>query len=182
MRPQHQAKVHGLFTNLQPDACTKPQMKNIFKVSLARTCPGAQGMAISCLLQAQGLVGAQMGLALLPKAKNTFYMRSDCMHHSEHSTHSKACSGLLHQELIQLALAFDMMAGNMPFEIALLMQALRTGQVQPSMLAAQPKAGRPGLSTMVLDEADLMLSMPGYEADLRDIIPKVSPTACAAWP
>ena len=54
------------------------------------------------------------------------------------------------------------------------MQALRAGQLQPSMLAAQPKAGRPGLSTMVLDEADLMLSMPGYEADLRDIIPKVS--------
>lgn len=42
------------------------------------------------------------------------------------------------------------------------------------MLAAQPKAGRPGLSTLVLDEADLMLSMPGYETDLRDIIPKVS--------
>lgn len=42
------------------------------------------------------------------------------------------------------------------------------------MLALQPKAGRPGLSTLVLDEADLMLSMPGYETDLRDIIPKVS--------
>ena len=53
------------------------------------------------------------------------------------------------------------------------MQALRAGQLQSGMLAAQPKAGRPGLSTVVLDEADLMLSMPGYEADLRDIIPKV---------
>ncbi|KAK9849492.1 hypothetical protein WJX84_000973 [Apatococcus fuscideae] len=56
-------------------------------------------------------------------------------------------------------------------------QALRSGQVQPSMLAAQPKAGRPGLSTVVLDEADLMLSMPGYEADLRDIFPKL-PSSC----
>ena len=58
------------------------------------------------------------------------------------------------------------------------MQALRAGQLHPAMLVPQQKAGRPGLSTIVLDEADLMLSMPGYDADLRDIIPKVG---CPNW-
>jgi superfamily II DNA/RNA helicase len=32
---------------------------------------------------------------------------------------------------------------------------------------------RPGLSTLVLDEADLMLSMPGYEEDLQAVAPLV---------
>jgi superfamily II DNA/RNA helicase len=32
---------------------------------------------------------------------------------------------------------------------------------------------RPGLSTLVLDEADLMLSMPGYEEDLQALAPLV---------
>ena len=53
------------------------------------------------------------------------------------------------------------------------LQALRAGHLQPSMLTPLPKGNRPGLSTLVLDEADLMLSMPGYEADMREIIPKV---------
>ena len=37
---------------------------------------------------------------------------------------------------------------------------------------------RPGLSTLVLDEADLMLSMPGYEEDLQAIAPLVRPSRC----
>ena len=55
------------------------------------------------------------------------------------------------------------------------MQALKEGKLRPQSL--QPQEGlrrRPGLSTLILDEADLILSMPGYDEDLQAIAPKVS--------
>lgn len=52
-------------------------------------------------------------------------------------------------------------------------QALREGRLRAAALASDERMRRPGLQTLVLDEADLMLSMPGYEEDLRAIAPLV---------
>ena len=53
------------------------------------------------------------------------------------------------------------------------MQAVKEGRLRPSALQPDERMRRPGLSTLVLDEADLMLSMPGYEEDLQAIAPLV---------
>ena len=52
-------------------------------------------------------------------------------------------------------------------------QAVKEGRLRPSALQPDERMRRPGLSTLVLDEADLMLSMPGYEEDLQAIAPLV---------
>ena len=52
-------------------------------------------------------------------------------------------------------------------------QVLREGRIRPAVLQPAQAAGRPGLCTLVLDEADLILSMPGYEADLQALAPQV---------
>ena len=52
-------------------------------------------------------------------------------------------------------------------------QALREGRLRPQALQPDERMRRPGLGMLVLDEADLMLSMPGYEEDLRAIAPLV---------
>ena len=53
------------------------------------------------------------------------------------------------------------------------MQAVKEGRLRHSALQPDERMRRPGLSTLVLDEADLMLSMPGYEEDLQAIAPLV---------
>ena len=53
------------------------------------------------------------------------------------------------------------------------MQALKEGKLRPQILQPQEGLRRPGLSTLILDEADLILSMPGYDEDLQAIAPKV---------
>ncbi len=52
-------------------------------------------------------------------------------------------------------------------------QALREGRLRGAALAADERMRRPGLGTLVLDEADLMLAMPGYADDLRALAPLV---------
>ena len=52
-------------------------------------------------------------------------------------------------------------------------QALREGRLRAQALQPDERTRRPGLGMLVLDEADLMLSMPGYEEDLRAIAPLV---------
>ena len=52
-------------------------------------------------------------------------------------------------------------------------QAVKEGRLRPSALQPDARMRRPGLATLVLDEADLMLSMPGYEEDLQAIAPLV---------
>ncbi len=52
-------------------------------------------------------------------------------------------------------------------------QALREGRLRGQALAPDERLRRPGLGMLVLDEADLMLSMPGYEEDLRALAPLV---------
>ena len=52
-------------------------------------------------------------------------------------------------------------------------QAVKEGRLRHSALQPDERMRRPGLSTLVLDEADLMLSMPGYEEDLQAIAPLV---------
>ena len=54
------------------------------------------------------------------------------------------------------------------------MQALKEGKLRPQILQPQEGLRPPGLSTLILDEADLILSMPGYDEDLQAIAPKVS--------
>ena len=53
------------------------------------------------------------------------------------------------------------------------LQAVKEGRLRHSALQPDERMRRPGLSTLVLDEADLMLSMPGYEEDLQAIAPLV---------
>ena len=53
------------------------------------------------------------------------------------------------------------------------MQALKEGRLRAQALQPDERMRRPGLSTLVLDEADLMLSMPGYEEDLQALAPLV---------
>lgn len=55
------------------------------------------------------------------------------------------------------------------------LQALKEGRLRAQALQPDERMRRPGLSTLVLDEADLMLSMPGYEEDLQAIAPLVHP-------
>ncbi len=52
-------------------------------------------------------------------------------------------------------------------------QALKEGRLRAASFQPDERMRRPGLSVLVLDEADLMLSMPGYEDDLRAIAPLV---------
>ena len=52
-------------------------------------------------------------------------------------------------------------------------QALKEGRLRAQALQPDERMRRPGLSTLVLDEADLMLSMPGYEEDLQAVAPLV---------
>lgn len=54
------------------------------------------------------------------------------------------------------------------------MQALKNGRLSPQFLQPHAQSKRPGLSLLVLDEADLILSMPGYEQDLKELAPKVA--------
>lgn len=56
-------------------------------------------------------------------------------------------------------------------------QALKEGRLRGARFQPDERMHQPGLSTLVLDEADLMLSMPGYEEDLKAIAPLVSPHA-----
>ncbi|BDA46069.1 ATP-dependent RNA helicase dbp9 [Coccomyxa sp. Obi] len=56
-------------------------------------------------------------------------------------------------------------------------QALKEGRLRAASFQPDERTGRPGLSTLVLDEADLMLSMPGYEEDLQAIAPLI-PRSC----
>ena len=56
------------------------------------------------------------------------------------------------------------------------MQALKEGRLRAQALQPDERMRRPGLSTLVLDEADLMLSMPGYEEDLQALAPLVPST------
>ena len=58
-------------------------------------------------------------------------------------------------------------------EVALCAQALREGRLRGAALAADERLRRPGLGTLVLDEADLMLAMPGYADDLCALAPLV---------
>ena len=53
------------------------------------------------------------------------------------------------------------------------LQGLKSNMIRVQTL--QPHAGlkRPGLTSLILDEADLILSMPGYESDLQCLAPKV---------
>ena len=68
-----------------------------------------------------------------------------------------------------------MMAG---FESYLwFIQALKEGRLRAQALQPDERMRRPGLSTLVLDEADLMLSMPGYEEDLQAVAPLVNDTS-----
>ena len=53
-------------------------------------------------------------------------------------------------------------------------QALKEGRLRAQALQPDERMRRPGLSTLVLDEADLMLSMPGYEEDLQAVAPLVN--------
>ena len=55
-------------------------------------------------------------------------------------------------------------------------QALKEGRLRAQALQPDERMRRPGLSTLVLDEADLMLSMPGYEEDLQAVAPLVTPS------
>jgi len=50
---------------------------------------------------------------------------------------------------------------------------LREGRLRGAALAPDERMRRPGLGTLVLDEADLMLAMPGYAADLAALAPLV---------
>ncbi len=59
--------------------------------------------------------------------------------------------------------------------ILLPVQALKEGRLRAQALQPDERMRRPGLSTLVLDEADLMLSMPGYEEDLQAVAPLVPP-------
>lgn len=52
------------------------------------------------------------------------------------------------------------------------LQALKEGRLKPQMMQPHEGLRRPGLSTLVLDEADLILSMPGYDEDLQQLAPK----------
>ena len=56
-------------------------------------------------------------------------------------------------------------------------QALKEGRLRAQALQPDERMRRPGLSTLVLDEADLMLSMPGYEEDLQAMAPLVHTTS-----
>ncbi|KAK9906356.1 hypothetical protein WJX75_000482 [Coccomyxa subellipsoidea] len=56
-------------------------------------------------------------------------------------------------------------------------QALKEGRLRAASFQPDERMRRPGLSTLVLDEADLMLSMPGYEEDLQAIAPLI-PRSC----
>ena len=56
-------------------------------------------------------------------------------------------------------------------------QALKEGRLRAQALQPDERMRRPGLSTLVLDEADLMLSMPGYEEDLQAVAPLVYTTS-----
>ncbi len=60
-------------------------------------------------------------------------------------------------------------------------QALKEGRLRAASFQPDERMKRPGLSTLVLDEADLMLSMPGYEEDLQAIAPLVSPLLLALF-
>lgn len=60
-------------------------------------------------------------------------------------------------------------------------QALKEGRLRAASFQPDERMQRPGLSTLVLDEADLMLSMPGYEEDLQAIAPLVSPLLLALF-
>lgn len=64
------------------------------------------------------------------------------------------------------------------FELECAPQALKEGRLRAASFQPDERMRRPGLSTLVLDEADLMLSMPGYEEDLQAIAPLVSLHAC----
>jgi hypothetical protein len=64
------------------------------------------------------------------------------------------------------------------FDLECAPQALKEGRLRAASFQPDERMRRPGLSTLVLDEADLMLSMPGYEEDLQAIAPLVSLHAC----
>ena len=53
------------------------------------------------------------------------------------------------------------------------LQALKDGMLRPAVLQPIEKQKRPGLTSLVVDEADLILSMPGYAEDLKEIAPQV---------
>lgn len=61
-------------------------------------------------------------------------------------------------------------------------QALREGRLRGAALAPDERMRRPGLGTLVLDEADLMLAMPGYAADLAALAPLVRPPRARMHP
>ena len=54
-------------------------------------------------------------------------------------------------------------------------QALKEGKLRGELLQPDERRKRPGLSVLILDEADLILSMPGYDEDLQMIAPQVDP-------
>eukprot|EP00884_Botryococcus_braunii_P010881 jgi/Botrbrau1/19795/Bobra.0124s0043.1 len=56
-------------------------------------------------------------------------------------------------------------------------QALADGRLRDTLFQPDARQRRAGLSTLILDEADLMLSMPGYDADLAALAPLV-PRSC----
>lgn len=45
--------------------------------------------------------------------------------------------------------------------------------MRATAFAPDERARRPGLQMLILDEADLMLAMPGYEEDLQALAPLV---------
>ena len=57
--------------------------------------------------------------------------------------------------------------------MSLVLQALKTNLVKSQNLQPHEGLKRSGLSSLVLDEADLILSKPGYESDLQTLAPKV---------
>lgn len=57
-------------------------------------------------------------------------------------------------------------------------QVLKAGMLRRELWRAQ--GTRPGLRTLILDAADTMLAMPGYQADLATLAPLVCrPFACS---
>jgi len=68
------------------------------------------------------------------------------------------------------------------FSGCLELQALKTGKLRPQVLQPHEPSRRLGLTTLVLDEADLILSMPGYDKDLQELAPKVSSFPCLPNP
>ena len=81
--------------------------------------------------------------------------------------HVAAVSGHAMLDRADLTCKTDLTNGNAPA------QALREGRLRGAALAADERMRRPGLGTLVLDEADLMLVMPGYADDLRALAPLV---------